>query len=54
MIFTLLDIAHDLIAQLYATGCEHIGYIMKGYKWRKGYSIYPYRLHTNLGMGLFE
>ena len=26
MIFTLLDIAHDLLAQLYATGCEHIGY----------------------------
>ena len=25
MIFTLLDIAHDLLAQLYATGCEHIG-----------------------------
>ena len=26
MIFTLLDIAHDLLAQLYATGCERIGY----------------------------
>lgn len=43
MIFTLLDIAHDLLAQLYAIGCKHIGY-NEGLQVAKGiiHSIYRF------------